>query len=409
MVALLDLPMAALLLSLLYPVAGKVKRCAGKCYASCTKWDICNQMVNQALYEGYRQCKLGWKPPYCTEHCDHQTWGHDCKYNCSHCFDTCDVFLGECNLCKPGYRPDMRRCDTMCADGDFGAGCATRCGMCTNNTLCDKVTGFCPDTCQPGFKLPTCIDRCDPASFGESCMKTCGKCKEGTACNHIDGRCQACAPGYLLPFCTEACEDGEYGENCGQACGQCEGSVPCDKDTGHCPGDCKGTVLPPLCQAGCKDGFYGSDCDRACGECKYLPCHKTTGVCPCRPTGKKANDTGYEDCDQCQEGSDPPLCILETAQSSLSTSKDLGLGLGLGMSALVILAFTVFVVVRKKRRQVQKAHHPREDATTAASSQGDGQSTVSIEESDAASSVASSSTRSSGATNTDQSDLDSTV
>ena len=47
-------------------------------------------------------------------------------------------------------------CIIECDDGTFGVNCVYRCGICLNNSPCNKTTGLCDEGCGPGFKGTFC-------------------------------------------------------------------------------------------------------------------------------------------------------------------------------------------------------------------------------------------------------------
>ncbi len=53
------------------------------------------------------------------------------------------------------HLPGMR-CDNLCPDGKFGAGCEQTC-RCEHNGSCDPETGLCQ--CAPGWAQPNCAQR----------------------------------------------------------------------------------------------------------------------------------------------------------------------------------------------------------------------------------------------------------
>lgn len=43
-----------------------------------------------------------------------------------------------------------------CSAGSYGVNCASTCGQCLNEKVCNHETGSCDQGCQPGYKGPTC-------------------------------------------------------------------------------------------------------------------------------------------------------------------------------------------------------------------------------------------------------------
>ena len=45
-----------------------------------------------------------------------------------------------------------------CDAGEYGENCAAVCGNCKAGTVCDAVSGACPDGCLDGYWEPLCVE-----------------------------------------------------------------------------------------------------------------------------------------------------------------------------------------------------------------------------------------------------------
>ncbi|XP_046370706.2 prolow-density lipoprotein receptor-related protein 1-like isoform X2 [Haliotis rufescens] len=181
--------------------------------------------------------------------------------------------------------------ETGCADGRYGAGCTSECGLCTGGmSLCEKTTGSCLAGCEPGYKGNFCKEECRPGTYGKRCSP-CGKCKQGTTCHHVTGKCPSgCQPGWRGgDTCQQRdCHPGLYGLHCSVPCGHCKSEQTCDSNSGSCPSGCSAGWRGATCKQRCIADYYGEGCRRMCGYCHGDVCNPTTGVCPngCQPYWK---------------------------------------------------------------------------------------------------------------------------
>lgn len=54
---------------------------------------------------------------------------------------------------------------SVCIDHYYGFDCSTPCGKCTNNSVCNKVTGHCPNGCQSHWKGEKCNSMLKPMNL----------------------------------------------------------------------------------------------------------------------------------------------------------------------------------------------------------------------------------------------------
>lgn len=138
-----------------------------------------------------------------------------------------------------------------CPPGFYGPpGCTEECGHCLNGTVCDNVTGECPQGCGPGYLGEMCYDRCPMNTWGPNCSMACGNCLIFHPCDVVTGACGgegSCAAGYQGPTCHDPCGDNYWGLKCANLCGNCLTFIPCNKINGACGGGCSEGWLPPNC------------------------------------------------------------------------------------------------------------------------------------------------------------------
>ena len=66
-----------------------------------------------------------------------------------------NIHLNELNKgCRESYNnlSDFSECE----DRFYGTECTESCGHCSDDDVCDKLTGHCPNRCQSDFKPPLC-------------------------------------------------------------------------------------------------------------------------------------------------------------------------------------------------------------------------------------------------------------
>ncbi|XP_062612432.1 protein eyes shut homolog, partial [Saccostrea cucullata] len=167
-------------------------------------------------------CDLGFYGVNCTQ----------CPKNCLN--NSCHFQTGECVDCVVGYTGAS--CETACSSGNYGQGCAFKCGNCFENNICNKVNGSCPGQCSPGWIGDKCDRVCVNGYFGLNCGLSCNipNCKNSTSCDVVTGEClEGCIEGLAGKTCNE-CEGNFYGERCNMTCSKfCKDGV-CIRTTGQC-------------------------------------------------------------------------------------------------------------------------------------------------------------------------------
>ncbi|XP_068150842.1 LOW QUALITY PROTEIN: uncharacterized protein NimA [Drosophila tropicalis] len=102
--------------------------CRGGCgRGSCVMPDICS-------------CEEGYTGKHCTQRCDHDRWGLDCRNPCQ-CQNgaVCDNKTGLCH-CTAGWAGQF--CEQTCPAGTYGVMCRKACD-CGDNISCHPQTGSC--------------------------------------------------------------------------------------------------------------------------------------------------------------------------------------------------------------------------------------------------------------------------
>ncbi|XP_061180599.1 scavenger receptor class F member 2-like [Saccostrea echinata] len=135
----------------------------------------------------------------------------------------------------------------FCKAGYYGYNCEYLCGKCKTETICNNITGICPEGCQNRWTGLNC-DVCRDGYYGRYCEHVCGKCSPVASCNSVTGICpDGCQNRWNGSQCN-VCSDGFYGLICGSKCGQCLIGTICDQSTGVFPKGCKGNWTGPKCE-----------------------------------------------------------------------------------------------------------------------------------------------------------------
>ncbi|XP_071116910.1 multiple epidermal growth factor-like domains protein 11 [Haliotis cracherodii] len=192
-----------------------------------------------------------------------------------------------------GYSDALNICEVeiyVCSQGIYGMNCNKFC-HCLDST-CDRLTGFCPGDCRPGWRGQRCDTACNNTSYGTNCNKSCAERKcaaTNSSCDHHTGACDTgCLPGWIDEDCTQECVKGTYGANCRSLCSdrRCAGNSSCNYVTGSCDLGCEFGWMGADCKDECDDKNYGSNC---LGVCSSRHC---VGKSSCNSTG--ACDSGCE-------------------------------------------------------------------------------------------------------------------
>ncbi|XP_074102845.1 wing blister [Cotesia typhae] len=205
-----------------------------------------------------------------SDHQDH----HICvKCDCYNHAGSCDLVMGECNMCE--HHTTGPKCD-RCMTGYYGDA--------TRGTSNDCKKCACPLTEASNQFSPNCqLD--DP------------KKPEG---NYV---CTQCPVGYTGDHC-ESCDIGYFGDptKLGGTCELCPcNGGTCDQETGHCL-ECRGNTEGSRCDK-CKEAHYGDPLEQNCLPCdcdiigsSSSLCDLVSGQCLCRPLYTD------RDCSKCIQG-----------------------------------------------------------------------------------------------------------
>lgn len=158
---------------------------------------------------------------------------------------TVSYFPENCTACNQTYCYE-------CKAGNKGDNCEHSCSNCGPATTCDKVSGYCFDSCRDGLSGFFCNETCDSKCmscdrhFKQDCI-SCAFDRYGISCNNI------CSKGCLRNechdldgVCTLGCSAGYWGHYCQEECANCKDSI-CDNTTGQCLN-------------GFADGYNGRNC-----------------------------------------------------------------------------------------------------------------------------------------------------
>ncbi|GJQ82066.1 hypothetical protein Trydic_g6938 [Trypoxylus dichotomus] len=277
------------------------ENCEAVCAPGCINGN-CTEPNDCDCFENYfgdlcdmKKCKPGYHGDHCLQQCPTNTYGLDCKGQCTCENGNCDSVTGKCE----------------CYDGWSGPTCSTKCnclngGKCNKNTECQCAAGFtgafceaicdetswgphCKNKCECegngcNEKTGECIASCAPEFYGKKCNKTCSCDKKGTEmCLRNTGKC-ICNPGFVGETCErlEVCPSMKFGSYCDNTC-ECvkEHSQGCNQATGECQ---------------CIPEWFGDKCDQRC-KCENGYCNSPSGSCKCNPGWK-----GQFCNDKCSEG-----------------------------------------------------------------------------------------------------------
>jgi formylglycine-generating enzyme required for sulfatase activity len=223
----------------------------------------------------------------------------------------CDLHVGEncatcpadCGCTACGETCESGQCVfTACGGKECGSnGCGGSCGTCPFSYVC--TAGQCEYSASCGNSV------CDEDETCDSCASDCGECCGNGVCEGQFGEhcgtcaadcgCTACGDTCVLGTCQfTACDLRQCGEDgCGGSCGTCEEHFECQ--SGQC-------VYVPWCGDGtCDAGENCGTCQADCGLCQGLTCtlgtdchsgHCTDGVCcntSCREPCRACNLPGF--------------------------------------------------------------------------------------------------------------------
>ncbi|XP_046374243.1 multiple epidermal growth factor-like domains protein 11 [Haliotis rufescens] len=243
--------------------------------------------------------------------CSPGIYGVNCNTSC-HCLDsTCDRLTGFCpGGCRPGWQG--QRCDTACNNTSYGTNCNKSCAerkCAATNSSCDHHTGACDTGCLPGWIDEVCTQECVKGTYGTNCISFCPDrhCAGNSSCNHVTGSCDlGCDSGWMGADCKDECDSQHYGSNCLGVCfsRHCVGNSLCNS-TGVCDSGCEtGWTLADCTE--CDSQHYGSNCLGVCfsRHCVGNSLCNSTGVCD------SGCETGWTlaDCTECKPGTFGPDC-----------------------------------------------------------------------------------------------------
>ncbi|KAF7990369.1 hypothetical protein HCN44_000174 [Aphidius gifuensis] len=219
---------------------------------------------------------------------------HECiKCDCNNHAGTCDLFLGQCEVCE--HHTIGIKCE-RCVSGFYGdptRGSSSDCKPCAC-PLIESSNQFSP-SCQ--------LDDSSNDNY------VCTQCLEGYTGDH----CESCDIGYFG-------DPTKLGDKC-KPC-PCNGGT-CDQKTGDCL-ECRGNTDGPKCDR-CKESYYGDPIEQNCTACSCNSlgsrsnlCDTTSGQCLCKPfftaldcsscvSGYGNVTAGCQECD-CGIGADTIPC-----------------------------------------------------------------------------------------------------
>ncbi|XP_062573681.1 platelet endothelial aggregation receptor 1-like, partial [Saccostrea cucullata] len=315
-----------------------------KCELKCPK--NCQQKSCDIVNGSCHFCNPGWTGEFCDIECTHETFGLNCRHNCSgHCLEgiSCNHVTGYCDKgCASGWTG--KYCEISCDDGKYGPDCAFNCsGNCKNNYQCNKETGHCDVGCYPGYIGKGCTELCSAGTFGEDCLKLCSSnCQYNETCSPFNGECMnGCAPGYNGSRCGTICPDGSFGFNCSNVC-----SPYCIDICGYADGKCRcmpGFKGSPSCATACSEGSFGINCQ-----------YKCSGHCVGNETCSRYDGSCSRGCKEPYSGL---ACDVKCDTSTTTSTVGFAIVIGILCIALIAVSFIFFrqrlsFVIRVKGRKL---------------------------------------------------------
>ncbi|XP_025082446.1 uncharacterized protein LOC112557056 isoform X3 [Pomacea canaliculata] len=189
--------------------------CANECTCNRQNTQSCNKTT------GACTCKGGWTGSTCDTDVNECTAGSvTCPVN-SICVNLPGTYL--CS-CYSGFFKSNQTC-LECAEGFYGASCASACSCSVNTVSCNKTTGSC--TCKAGWTGT----RCD-TDVNECALGVINCTGSHVVCVNVDGgyRCD-CSSGYTYNTSSSTCSDTDECSNdmddCLQVCTNTNGSYTC--------------------------------------------------------------------------------------------------------------------------------------------------------------------------------------
>ncbi|MDC0667416.1 FG-GAP repeat domain-containing protein [Nannocystis radixulma] len=246
-------------------------------------------------------------------------------------WEPCDDFLDPvCLDCVPTCG------DGLCAAHENPANCPADCGFCDSDGVCEPGEDA---TCCDCTNCGLCGDGlCDTSS------ESAAGCPEDCTCG--DGLCDVSEDAAICAADCGVCGDGlcaadESGADCPQDCHVCGDCVcdPPEEDAGNCPLDCSIGCESPTGETFCGDQVCDWDetaqsCPEDCTVCG-------DGVCDEAEYGGDCVEDCYEECYDCECGSDSDACTTATNGATVDDGlacncRDApGGGLVLGLGALL--------------------------------------------------------------------------